>query len=257
MVAVLGISDSSKAGLVAELNELGTNLLTVSPGPDVPRRQRGAARSRRSRRAPPAERSLGRRRHERVGASVRRSPFIEAAETGGMTVEAAEPAAARDARRARCVQGRFLDARQRALPVGRAGYGRRAAARGPAARGRRPAGPGLYRRPLVHGRGDHRTAAARARNRTGGADRIPDRRTAVRHDPPRQHAVRARRPRTGHAKRTRFSVPRRTRRTRNRRRSADRRTRSRRAPTPRARSPPCSSGSARSPCSWAASGSPT
>src|ERR1700684_1759201 len=32
MVAVLGISDSSKAGLVAELNELGTNLLTVSPG---------------------------------------------------------------------------------------------------------------------------------------------------------------------------------------------------------------------------------
>ena len=32
MVAVLGISDSSKAGLVAELNELGTNLLTVTPG---------------------------------------------------------------------------------------------------------------------------------------------------------------------------------------------------------------------------------
>ena len=32
MVAVLGISESSKAGLVAELNELGTNLLTVAPG---------------------------------------------------------------------------------------------------------------------------------------------------------------------------------------------------------------------------------
>src|SRR5690242_19271104 len=32
MVAVLGISDSSKAGLQAELNELGTNLLTVAPG---------------------------------------------------------------------------------------------------------------------------------------------------------------------------------------------------------------------------------
>ena len=32
MVAVLGISDSSKAGLVAELNELGTNLLTVTNG---------------------------------------------------------------------------------------------------------------------------------------------------------------------------------------------------------------------------------
>ncbi|HXD53990.1 MAG TPA: ABC transporter permease, partial [Solirubrobacteraceae bacterium] len=32
MVAVLGISDSSKAGLVAELDQLGTNLLTVTPG---------------------------------------------------------------------------------------------------------------------------------------------------------------------------------------------------------------------------------
>ena len=31
-VAVLGISDSSKAGLLAQLNKLGTNLLTVTPG---------------------------------------------------------------------------------------------------------------------------------------------------------------------------------------------------------------------------------
>ena len=32
MVAVLGISESSRAGLLSELDELGTNLLTVSPG---------------------------------------------------------------------------------------------------------------------------------------------------------------------------------------------------------------------------------
>src|SRR5438270_13268603 len=32
MVAVLGISESSKAGLVAQLDALGTNLLTVAPG---------------------------------------------------------------------------------------------------------------------------------------------------------------------------------------------------------------------------------
>src|ERR671928_1478301 len=32
MVAVLGISASSKADLLAELDRLGTNLLTVSPG---------------------------------------------------------------------------------------------------------------------------------------------------------------------------------------------------------------------------------
>ena len=35
MVAVLGISESSKAGLVAELDKLGTNLLTVTPGQTV------------------------------------------------------------------------------------------------------------------------------------------------------------------------------------------------------------------------------
>src|SRR4029077_114905 len=38
MVAVLGISESSKAGLVAQLNELGTNLLTVAPGQTFTRR---------------------------------------------------------------------------------------------------------------------------------------------------------------------------------------------------------------------------
>ena len=32
MVAVLGISESSRAGLLAQLDQLGTNLLTVSPG---------------------------------------------------------------------------------------------------------------------------------------------------------------------------------------------------------------------------------
>src|SRR5882724_1848370 len=32
MVAVLGISESSKADLLAQLDALGTNLLTVSPG---------------------------------------------------------------------------------------------------------------------------------------------------------------------------------------------------------------------------------
>jgi putative ABC transport system permease protein len=34
IVAVLGLSSSSQAGLLAEINQLGTNLLTVSPGQD-------------------------------------------------------------------------------------------------------------------------------------------------------------------------------------------------------------------------------
>lgn len=35
MVAVLGVSASSRANLVAELDQLGTNMLTVSPGSNV------------------------------------------------------------------------------------------------------------------------------------------------------------------------------------------------------------------------------
>ena len=32
IVGVLGLSSSSQAGLIAEINQLGTNLLTVEPG---------------------------------------------------------------------------------------------------------------------------------------------------------------------------------------------------------------------------------
>ena len=35
MVAVVGISASSRADLLAELDELGTNLLQVQPGSDL------------------------------------------------------------------------------------------------------------------------------------------------------------------------------------------------------------------------------
>ena len=100
MVAVLGISDSSKAGLVAELNELGTNLLTVAPGQtflgEAAKLPEAAVRDG----AQPAQRALGGRRHRVSGASVRRNPFIEAAETNGIGVLRRRPAAAGHARRA-------------------------------------------------------------------------------------------------------------------------------------------------------------
>ena len=67
MVAVLGISDSSKAGLVAELNELGTNLLTVAPGQTFLGEDAQAAGSGRQGGAQPRERALGRRRDDRLG----------------------------------------------------------------------------------------------------------------------------------------------------------------------------------------------
>jgi putative ABC transport system permease protein len=89
MVAVLGISDSSKAGLVAELNELGTNLLTVTPGQtllgedaQLPAAATRAVRNLASVRSAAAVTSVSR-------ATVRRNPFIESAETSGITVYAA------------------------------------------------------------------------------------------------------------------------------------------------------------------------
>lgn len=90
MVAVLGISESSKAGLVAELNKLGTNLLTIQPGQNffgenasLPASAARAVRNLSSVRDAAAVSS--------ISASVRSNPYIEAAETGDITVEACEP----------------------------------------------------------------------------------------------------------------------------------------------------------------------
>jgi putative ABC transport system permease protein len=90
MVAVLGISESSKAGLVAELDRLGTNLLTVAPGQtflgeaaELPAAADRAVRNLASVRDAAAVTT--------VAATVRRNPFVEAAETSGITVDAADP----------------------------------------------------------------------------------------------------------------------------------------------------------------------
>jgi putative ABC transport system permease protein len=88
MMAVLGISQSSRADLLATLDRLGTNLLTVSAGhtlfgessalPDVATGMIG--------RIAPVENVSG---VEAVQASVRRSDLIPAEETGGISVLAA------------------------------------------------------------------------------------------------------------------------------------------------------------------------
>jgi putative ABC transport system permease protein len=89
MMAVLGISDSSRADLLATLDRLGTNLLTVSAGhslfgdaatlPEV---------------APGMIGRIGPVEHvsavEAVQASVRRTDLISAEETGGISVLAAD-----------------------------------------------------------------------------------------------------------------------------------------------------------------------
>jgi putative ABC transport system permease protein len=109
MVAVLGISESSKADLLAQLDRLGTNLLRVAPGQSflgedsqLPESAAPMIRRVRGVDAVAAVRNLD-------GATVRRSDLIDEAETGGIAVAAADPSLAATAA-ARVRSGRFLDA---------------------------------------------------------------------------------------------------------------------------------------------------
>ena len=138
MVAVLGISESSKADLLAQLDKLGTNLLRVSPGQSFLGDETALPE--------PAAAMLRRVRGvEQVAAvtavedaTVRRSPYIDEAETGGISVGAADPSLPETVgatlRRGRPVAAgdRGRDARPRPLPRRRDGPlpGRRAGCRG-------------------------------------------------------------------------------------------------------------------------------
>jgi putative ABC transport system permease protein len=116
MVAVLGISESSKADLLAQLDELGTNLLKVSPGqsffgdesqlpetaPSMLGRVTGVERV-------AAVRNLD-------GVTVRRNDLVDPAETGGIAVAAADPALAETVA-AQLRDGRFLDAAAARYPT--------------------------------------------------------------------------------------------------------------------------------------------
>jgi putative ABC transport system permease protein len=109
MVAVLGISESSKADLLAQLDRLGTNLLRVAPGqsflgeearlPDTAAAMIGRVAGVD---AVSAVRNLD-------GVTVRRNDLVPEVETGGIAVAAADPALARTVA-ARVRSGRFLDA---------------------------------------------------------------------------------------------------------------------------------------------------
>jgi putative ABC transport system permease protein len=116
MVAVLGISESSKADLLAQLDQLGTNLLRVAPGQsffgdDVQLPESAT---------PMLERVAGVQRVAAVrtvdGASVRRNDLIDPAETGGIAVAAADPAL-EETVAARMRRGRFLDAATARYPT--------------------------------------------------------------------------------------------------------------------------------------------
>jgi putative ABC transport system permease protein len=108
MVAVLGLSASSRAGLINELDRLGTNLLTAAPGQTL-----GGDEAVLPRRTRKVIARLGGVQHvatvRALDATVRRSDRIDPEETGGITVGAADPQLLATLG-ATMVRGRFLNA---------------------------------------------------------------------------------------------------------------------------------------------------
>ncbi|MDA0165372.1 ABC transporter permease [Solirubrobacter ginsenosidimutans] len=109
MVAVLGISESSKSDLLAQLDRLGTNLLQVAPGQSF----MGDDSVLPEAAAPMLRRVDGVESVAAIaavsGKTVRRSPYIDEAETGGIGVAAADPSL-RAAVGATMHRGTFLNA---------------------------------------------------------------------------------------------------------------------------------------------------
>lgn len=107
MVAVLGISGSSKAALVAQLDALGTNLLTVTPGEsffgEASELPEEAAASIRGMRGVLRAASV-----TAIDGGLRRTDRIPAEETNGIGLRAADPELL-DALGGVMAAGRFLD----------------------------------------------------------------------------------------------------------------------------------------------------
>ena len=115
MVAVLAISDASRASLLAVLDELGTNMLTVAPGQsflgdDVSLPDDAVAMIRR---IGPVEAASP---VTALQESVRRTDLISAGETGGLSVQAVDPSLL-ETLGGSVRTGRFLDAALASYPA--------------------------------------------------------------------------------------------------------------------------------------------
>jgi putative ABC transport system permease protein len=109
MVAVVGVSSSAQANLIAQIDRLGTNLLTVSPGqdflgttavlPDTAGPMVGHMRHVRSRAAV----------YQVSSANVYRTKYVPAQQTGGLGVEATDDNLPQVVSTS-IASGRFLDA---------------------------------------------------------------------------------------------------------------------------------------------------
>ena len=115
MVAVLGLSESSKSDLLAQLDRLGTNLLTVEAGAGI---GRGAGvlpadAAAMVSRIGPVEATSG---ISAVDANVYRSEFIPTGQTGGVSVQAVDLNLV-ETLAGSLEEGRFLDAATAQYPT--------------------------------------------------------------------------------------------------------------------------------------------
>lgn len=115
MVAVLAISESSKAELLADLDRLGTNLLTVTPGRTLAGDNASLPTEATAMvgRIGPVERTSA---TGSVDATVRRTDLIPKAETGGIAVRSAATGLL-ETLAGRVASGRFLDAATERYPT--------------------------------------------------------------------------------------------------------------------------------------------
>jgi putative ABC transport system permease protein len=113
MVAVLGISTSSKAALIAQIDRLGTNLLKVEAGSDIFGESAALAKESPAmvRRIGPVESAAA---LSKLNTDVQRNEFAD--EDNGIDVVAAEPQLI-DTVESSLAHGRFLDSETSRLPV--------------------------------------------------------------------------------------------------------------------------------------------
>ncbi|MEV0125134.1 ABC transporter permease [Streptomyces sp. NPDC050703] len=115
MVAVVGLSQSSRADVMARLDSLGTNLLTAEAGKNATGQEVRLPKS-----AVAMVERVGPVQHAtatgNVDARVRRSDVVPDERTAGVTTQAARPDLLR-ALNARTAKGRWLDGANERLPV--------------------------------------------------------------------------------------------------------------------------------------------
>ena len=179
LVAVLGITRSSQSALLAEIDQLGTNLLTVTNGQTL-----GGQEAELPATATAMIRRVGGVQQAAptailTTARVYRTDRVPVFDTGGLAARAADPsllAVLGGSLR----QGVFLNAATSRYPVTVLGYQAAQTLGIPSvgAGGPPPARP--HRRPLVHRRRHTEPAAARAGDRPLRARRLPRRRRAAR-----------------------------------------------------------------------------